>query len=253
MPDEQSDLKNSGGGQPSGSGQTGNEGSSNNEGAGSQQGGAGNGEETVTIKKSELEKIQSDRDNYREGLLKKKVDERTLGNQDGGGDSKQGGGSGSIDETKVKEIAKAESGAVLGEIHKSNESRAKRAIMQKYSDLVDDTNWVQFMAHFAGKRGKATTEDIMDDFEDAMLLYKRSTGKLEEHLKAERARGVREGRIQAELESGRDAGGAGDRGEGGKSTGTLTPKGEEMARGMHVDLEKAKKVDPSKDNVLSTI
>lgn len=203
-------------------------------------------DEDITIKKSELEKIKSDRDNYREGLLKKKTDERTLDKE------KDKGGSGStIDEAKVAEIAKAQVSAGLAETHKSNENRAKLLISKKYNELIDDANWAGFISHFTGKRGKATVEDIMDDFEDSMLLYKRQTGKLEEHLKAERERGRREGFIESNLDKARDAGGAGDKNDGGKSSGFSTLKGEEMARGMHVDPEKAKKVDVSKDNVIN--
>lgn len=204
-------------------------------------------DDTITIKKSELEKIQSDRDNYREGLLKKKADERSLDK-----DKDKGGGE-TIDEAKVAEIAKAQVSAGLAETHKSNENRAKILITKKYGELVDDANWVGFISHFTGKRGRATIEDILDDFEDAMLLYKRSTGKLDEHLKSEHERGVREGRIQAEMGSGHSAGDAGDKNDGGKSSGSLTPKGEEIARGMHIDPEKAKKVDPSKDNVINVV
>ena len=209
---------------------------------------AADGEETITMKKSDLKKIEEDRDNYKEGLLRKKADERSLDDKGKGG----GEGGATIDEAKVTEIAKAQATAAFAETHTSNEKRAKILITKKYGELVDDANWVGFMSNFTGKRGRATIEDILDDFEDAMLLYKRSTGKLEEHLKAEHERGVREGRIQGELGSGRDTGGAGDKNDGGKSSGAFSsPKGEEMARGMHVDPEKAKKVDPSKDNVIN--
>ena len=61
---------------------------------------------------------------------------------------------------------------------------------------------------------------------------------------------MREGRIQEQMGSGQGTGGAGDRNEGGKGAGTLSPKGEEMARAMHVDPTKAAKVDLSKDNVI---
>lgn len=204
------------------------------------------GEETITVKKSEFEKIQSDRDNYRAGLLKKKADERSLDNKN----KDAGAGSIAIDEAKIAEIAKAQATAAFAETYKSNENRAKILITKKYGELVDDANWVGFMSHFNGRRGRATVEDILDDFEDTMLLYKRSTGKLDEHLKSEHERGVREGRIQGELGSGRGTGGAGDRNEALRSTGILTPKGEEMARAMHVNPEKVKKVDLSKDNVI---
>jgi len=207
----------------------------------------GEGEETVTIKKSDLKKIESDRDNYREGLLAKKASERSIDKEGGG--SKGGDGGTAIDEAKVTEIAKAQVSAALAETHQSNENRAKLIIMKRHGELVDDANWVNFISHFTGKHGKATVEDIVDDFEDAMLLYKKSTGKLDEHLKSERERGIREGRIQAELGSGHTTD-AGDKNDSGKSPGFSSQKGEEIARGMHIDPEKSKKVDPSKDNVI---
>lgn len=208
--------------------------------------GAGDGEKTITIKESELEKIKSDRDNYREGLLKKKADERSLGDK-GKSENKSDGGT--IDEMKVKEIAKAESAAVFAEVYKANESRAKHAFLKKYGEYVNDTQWMELMSHFTQRRSKAITEDILDDLEDAVLIHKRSTGKLEDHLKAESERARREGRIEGQMDAGR-GGGADDKNESGKGTGSLSPKGEEMARAMHTDPEKVKKVDLSKDNVI---
>src|SRR3990167_4143602 len=78
--------------------------------------GSGAGEETVTMKKSDLKKIEEDRDNYKAGLLAKKADERDLHNKGGAGagDGKGGSeGAGAppaaavIDEKKVGEVASA--------------------------------------------------------------------------------------------------------------------------------------------------
>lgn len=223
---------------------------------GDDKGDAGDGgtDEEITVKKSEFEKLKSDRDNYRASLLKKKADERTLddkGSDDKGGDD--GNRSTSIDESKVREIAKAESSTAISEIYKSNESRAKRLILQKYGEFVDDANWTGLITHFNSRRGKMTTEDIVDDLEDAVLLYKRSTGKLEDHLKTQQETARREGRLEGQLDSGRDAGGGGDKNDSGKSSGQLSQKGEEMARAMHTDPEKVKKVEYSKDNVISVL
>src|SRR3990167_5329187 len=98
--------------------------------------GSGAGEETVTIKKSDLKKIEEDRDNYKAGLLAKKADERNLGGDGkGAGDGKggegagQGGGSATIDEKKVGEIATASTTKVLRD---ASEKTAKRAFLKAH-------------------------------------------------------------------------------------------------------------------------
>lgn len=253
MPDDIKDKKD-GGGDGSGAGDGGGGGN------GSGDGGGNAGEETVTIKKSEWEKTTSDLENYRKGLLGKKADEREL--KDGGGESGDGkggeGGAGKgagdgkgagIDETKVKEIADASAGAALSEIHKSNENRAKRHFLQKHGEYLDDAQWADLMTDFRSKRGKATVEDIIEDLEDAVLLHKKRTGKLDEHLAKERERGRGEGRAEEHFENGSSAGGASDRDDGRQSE-QLSPDGERMARGMHVDPAKAAKIDPKKDGVI---
>ena len=55
-----------------------------------------------------------------------------------------------------------------------------------------------------------------------------------------------------DIAQGVDTGGAGDQGEG-KDKAALSPKGEQMAKSMHVDPEKVKQVDPSKDNVINVV
>jgi len=246
-----------GAGAGAGAGQ-GGEGAGNGAGAGAGQGAGGEGE-TVTMKKSELDKLQSDlkksnedRDNYKKVALGKKADERNLGGGQGGGEGAgQGGGQGGgnvIDEKKVGEVASSAANKVMRD---ASERTAKRAFLKAHPEYLDDAQWTALMSHFAFKGGELTYEDVLDRMEAAVLEHKRSTGKLDEYLKSEHDRGVREGRIQGNLEgAGAGTGGPGDRGEGGKGAGALSPKGEEMARAMHVDLEKVKKVDPSKDNVI---
>ena len=214
-------------------------------------GGSGDGEETITMKKSDLKKIEEDRDNYKRIGLQKKADERNLHGDGKGGDGGGQGGGSAIDEKKVGEVATAATTKVLRD---AGEKSAKREFLHDHPDYIDDGQWTSLMAHLTFKGGEVTKEEVRDRMEAALLEHKRSTGKLEEHLKSEHERGVREGRIQAEAGSGRGTGGAGDRNDGGKSSGSFsTPKGEEMARGMHVDPEKAKKVDPSKDNVINVV
>lgn len=207
------------------------------------------GEETVTMKKSDLKKIEEDRDNYKAGLLSKKADERDLhGGGDGKGDTGGGKGSGEADEKKISETATAATNKALRD---ASERTAKRAFLKAHPEYVEDANWTAMMAHLTFKGTELTHDEVLDRMEAAVLEHKRSTGKLDEYMQAEHERGVREGRIQEQAGSGHGTGGAGDRNDGGgKGAGTLTPKGEEMARAMHTDPEKVKKVDPSKDNVI---
>lgn len=227
-------------------------------GAGSGNGaGAGDGEETVTIKKSELNKLTEERDNYKTGLLGKKADERNLhGAGAGAGDGKGGAGEGAgagaavIDEKKVGEVASAAATKTMRDVA---ERTAKRSFLKAHPEYVDDAQWNAMMPHLTFRGTEVTHDEVLDRMEAAVLEHKRSTGKLDEYLASERERGIREGRIQEQTGSGHGTGAAGDKNEGGKGAGSLSPKGEEMARNMHTDPEKVKKVDVSKDSVISVV
>jgi len=204
---------------------------------------AGNdGEETVTIKKSDLAKIESDRDNYRTVALKKKADERANGDEKDDTTNNSG-------DADVTRLVDERVGAFQQETYKSHERRAQRALLQLHPEYADDASYTDLMSDFTSKRGKATSEDIIEDMEDAILLHKRRTGKLDEYMKSERERGRAEGRMDSQVNLGKTLGGTGDRNE--KSTDTpLSAKGLEMAQGMHVNPTKAAQVDPRKDNVI---
>lgn len=212
----------------------------------------GDGEETVTLKKSELDQIKSDRDNYKTGLLGKKADERSLHEKkddkgDGTGDG-TGDGAGDatvIDEKKITDTVTAATNKVLRD---ASEKTAKRAFLKAHPEYVDDVQWTALMSHLYLKGTELTHDEVNDRMEAALFEHKRSTGKLEEHLKSEHERGVREGRIQGEIGSGHGTGGAGDKNE--KTKGTLTPRGEEITKRMHNDPDKIRNVDISKDNVI---
>ena len=220
--------------------------------AGAGKGAGGDGEETVTMKKSDLQKIEADRDNYKAGLLGKKADERNLHGEGagagGGAGAGAGGGAAAIDEKKINETATAAANQAL---RSSSERTAKRAFLRIHPEYLDDVQWNQMLPFLTFRGTELAHDEVLDRMEAAVLEHKRSTGKLNEYMEQQRAQGVQEGRIQAEVGAGRGTGGAGgDRNEGGKGTGTLTPKGEEMARAMHVDPKKAAAADPSKDNVI---
>ena len=269
MPDENNNNNNAGAGdggtieEPGagqGQGQGGNEGANGGAGdAGAGQGqsqNASGNEDTITISKSELEQIKSDRDNYKEGLLRKKADERDLkggqgaGNGKGASDAGDGGKGNIIDETKINETATAAANKVFRD---ASEKGAKRSFLKRNPEYVDDAQWLALVSNLTFKGGEVTEAEIMDRMNAALLEHKRSTGKLEEYLKSEADRARREGRIQGQIDSAGSMGGTGDRNEAGRGTGNLSEKGKEMARAMHTDPEKVEKVDTSKDNVIDVL
>src|SRR3990167_4387630 len=97
-------------------------------GAGDGKGG-GDGEETVTMKKSDLKKIEEDRDNYRKGLLAKKADERNLEGAGGQGGQGGGQGAGAADEKKISETATVATNKAL---RSASERTAKRAFLMEH-------------------------------------------------------------------------------------------------------------------------
>jgi hypothetical protein len=206
----------------------------------------GGDEETVTIKKSEFEKIQSDRDNYRTAALKKKADERSLDDKGGKDDGDDEDEENVIDEKKVSDLATASARKVQRE---ASERIAKRSFLVAHPEYVDDGEWTGLLAQLTFKGDELTVDDVQDRMEAALFEHKRKTGKLEEHLKVERERSVQEGRIRGNIEFGYQAGGQGDRNNAGDD-GKMSAKALEMSQRMHVDPEKFKKVDIKKDNVI---
>lgn len=236
-----------------------NETDKNNEGGdGSGAGGdgannAGAGEDTITVKKAEIDKLKEDSENYKSGMLKYKKDLDDLSQKNSNANQNQGqdGGnkSGQIDETKVGEVASSTVHKILRE---ANEKTAQRSFKDRHPEYKDDAQWTGLLAELTFRGNELTSEEIGDRLESALLEHKRKTGKLEEYLKSEHEQGVREGRIQGEFGSVHGTGGSGDKNDSGKVS-NLSPKGEEMARAMHVDPEKVKRVDISKDNVIKIV
>lgn len=208
--------------------------------AGNGDGGTGAGEEMITVKKSEYE-------DYKNRAIAKAADTRPLegGDGDKGGEGDKGAAAPALDEAKAAEIASA---AATKTLRDAAEKSAKRTFLKNHPEYLDDNAWVRFVSHLTFKGGEVTQEDILDRMEAALLEDKRSTGQLDKFMQEERERGIREGRIQEQIESGAGTGGAGDRTNGGGQGGGLSAKGEEMAQRMHVDPQKAAKVDPQKDN-----
>lgn len=247
MPDENKDSKVN-----EGADNIGNDGTGAGDDKKADEDKGGDGEEVVTIKKSELEQIKTDRDNYRTATLIKKADERDLKNSKKADEDKGGEGENKavVDETKVKGIAET---AANETFRKASEKSAKRAFLQKHPEYVDDAEWQSLVSNLTFKGGEISTDDILDRMEAALLEHKRSTGKLDEYLNSIKNQARQEGRVEGQFDNTRSMGGAGDKGGGGKSGGFSSAKGEDMAKRMHTDPTKAAAIDPHKDNVINVV
>ena len=206
--------------------------------------GGGDGEEKVVMTKAEHAKLIEERDNYKKATLIKKADERPL--------KPEGAPAPTAAEVDEKKISDTATTAATKALRDANERTAKRSFLKEHPEYVDDGSWTALMSHLTFKGSELTAEEISDRMEAAVLEHKRSTGKLDEYMQAQRERGVREGEIRAQAGSGHGTGGGGDRHDAA-AAGKLSAKGEEMARAMHTDPLKAAKVDPQKDNVIDVV
>lgn len=192
----------------------------------------------VKVRKSQLHKIASDKANYKKIGLEKKAEERKLTPEVEKKDTAV------IDEKKIQETATITATKILRD---SAEKTAKRQFFKDHPEYVDDKNWNELLPYFAYKGGEVSHEDVLDRMEAAVLEHKRKTGKLDEYIESEKKRAHEQGRMEGRFDGGREFGGTGDKNES-KNQGQISDKGQEMARAMHVDPEKVKKVDISKDN-----
>jgi hypothetical protein len=165
--------------------------------------GGGGNEDTITIKKADWEKTQSDLKNYQTGLINEKTKNKTL---DGAGN--ESAPSGAMDEKKVQEIAIA---AANSRDHKKNEKGAIKRFVIAHPEYGDDANWQQLIPLYKPVSGKDDEDSILADLEDAVLAHKRRTGKLSEYL-AEQAEAARhQAEIDANVNLGQGGGGVGQR------------------------------------------
>lgn len=222
----------------------------NNSGAGN-----GAGEEIVTLKKSEFEKINSDLNNYKNmGNLHKdkaekweaheKAEKEKAEKEKANNNQNQNNNQGSsiqFDESKVSQITERT-------LRKNNEKEAQRIFFKGLTE--EEKNGV--LSELTFKGDETTINDIVDRLEAGLLEHRRKTGKLSEFLNSEKEAARKRGVIEGQLIFGHQ-GGAGDKNESAKTTDDLSPVGEKMANIMHVDPEKSRKVDPKKDNVIDVM
>lgn len=185
---------------------------------------ASNGEETVTMKKSELDKIQSDLENYKNMGIKYKND-RNLPDPEQPGQGSAPSGGAALDEKKVAEIATQASASV---VRKKEQKNATSRFLKDNPDYIKDENW-QALLPFITIKGEDQDEDaIYARLQDAVLTHKRRTGQLETYLADQRAEAQRQAEINAQVNLGASAGGVG---------GKVNPQGvQKAAPGSTVEM-----------------
>lgn len=220
MPDENKDNNN--GGAPA------DDKNKNGGDGGNNGGGSGNGpaDDVVTIKKSDLKKIEEDRDNYRDGLLAEKTKNKNLPGNDGGNN---GGGNSpaALDEKKVEEIA---TNAVHQVSKKTAEKNAKARFFKTNPEYLDDKVWQELLPHVAISKDDNDEDAIMSRLEDAVLVHKRRTGKLDEYLEQQRQNAQRQAEIDAQVNMGRNGGGVGGKANQGGGPKVVPESTAEMGR-----------------------
>jgi len=214
MAKEEIDLNNGGDEPSSGDGQTGGE------------------EEKVSISKTEWDKINRDLNNYREGLLQKKAEERTIEKKD---EIKSPDIKIDINEEKIQEITNKAQAGTISLLEKENERLAIKSFLRDHPEYTDDTEWGQLISNYSPRHGKLSPQGILDDFENAVLLHKKETGKLDSYLQSYREKGRQEGAIEQRISSGYNAGGTGERGAGSSGEQKVSARSIEMAKNMHID------------------
>ena len=115
-------------------------------------------DDSVKISKSELDKIQKDRDNYRQGLLSIKRKGRTLPES----------------EPAKKKEEEEEDELTQEFVTKKDYQKQieKSAIKEASKDPETDENWESIMEYYVSRHGKETVEDILADIEVAKKTWK---------------------------------------------------------------------------------
>ena len=197
---------------------------------------AGGDGETITIKKKDWEKTNSDLENYKTGLLNKKAADRTLSqNADNGS---QNNSSAALDEKKITEIAIK---ATKATTHSTNEKAAIKQFLAKHADYTEDKNWAELLPFLPANINKDDPAAIVDAMEGAVLLHKRSTGKLDEYMAEQAVTARREAEMNAQVNMGFGAGGNGQKLNQGNQTDKPAESTVEMGKRFGHDAEKLEK------------
>ena len=123
-------------------------------------------EDSVTISRTELEKLKEERENYRKGMLSAKRVKRTL-KADG-------------------ETLDDEEYLTRKDLYKANEEVAIGKAIRDVPEI--DEHWGEVMAYYAPRRGRGTVEGTVLDIKDAYYLWQKDNPSIEVDTKEKLAK-----------------------------------------------------------------
>lgn len=201
--------------------------------------------ETLETLKAENARLKEERDNYKAGLLKKKGEEKlNKGKEE------------NTEEEDPKKIDPTIVASIVDERLSSDRKKLQKRALDQFIDqykIQDEATLNGVLANLHLTGDEILIDDYHSSFRKALLLHKADKGELESFIEAEKKRTTRQAQIDAEVKAGMNAGNNGDGRHMSGVKPTLSPKGEEIARGMKVDPEKSAKIDIHKDNVISIV
>jgi hypothetical protein len=121
--------------------------------------------ETVESLKARLAKAESDRDNYKTGLLAAKKSKPEAEEEEG-----------EEEEDKSLEIKNYATQAATEVIERNNEKLAISQFTERYPALKDPSVWAKVVENYNSKAGKGSVESIKQDLEAALILAKHYGG-----------------------------------------------------------------------------
>ena len=188
--------------------------------------------------RAKLEKTESDKENYKKGLLSSKKKLKSLDVAKEKPEEKEEEESEWDEESSKfqKETLKKSEEIAKKAIAEANSKTAIQQFVAKYPEADKSSTWQDIAAAYADRRGKDSVENIVLDIEDAYLIVKRDRGELasvEDVL-----RGEQEGILKAQTSNLGAVASQG--GEKEKST-----KGSGISKGA-MDMAKAFRQDPEK-------
>jgi hypothetical protein len=111
-------------------------------------------DEDVDSLKEQLRKAQEERDNYKQGLLAAKKKQKFR-----------------EPEAPAPVTLPSEEGFVSKkDFFKQNEKKGISKAIASHPEIGE--NWEEIIQHYAGRRGKYTPDDVIEDIEDAFILWK---------------------------------------------------------------------------------
>ena len=157
--------------------------------------------------KDKLEKVESDKDNYKKGMLKykgltldkKETKEATKDESeeeiypDWDEDSKK------FQKQTLSKVEERATATAMSIIEKANEKAAIATFIGKNQELSDVDAWGEVVANYNPRNGKETQQDIINDLEEALVITRYRKGELgKSELDAEE-RGRKKGQAESQV------------------------------------------------------